>query len=140
MHTPQQVVRQLIDEVLNAQDYSMLPHLLHDEYRYRTPSEEFVGAEALRDLFRMYHAAFPDLQLHIDDMFGEGERVATAFTLTGTHDGEMMGLPATGRSVSVHGVIHSRVRDGRIVEEWELLDEATLLRQLQGPLDRGGEA
>jgi predicted ester cyclase len=41
-------------------------------------------------------------------------------------------MPATGRRVSVHGIIHSRVRDGRIGEEWELMDEATLLRQMEG--------
>jgi steroid delta-isomerase-like uncharacterized protein len=132
MTPPQQIVRRLIEEVLNTQDYSVLPDLLHDEYVYRTPGEELVGAEALRGLFAIYHTAFPDLNLHIDDMFGAGDRVATAFTLTGTHDGEMMGMPATGRRVSVHGIIHSRVREGRICEEWELLDEATLLRQLEG--------
>lgn len=135
MTPQQQIVRRLIDEVLNGQDYSVLPALLHDEYVYRAPGEELVGPEALRGLFATYHAAFPDLNLRIDDMFGEGGRVATAFTLTGTHDGNLMGIPATGRSVSVHGVIHSRVRDGRIVEEWELIDEATLLRQLEGVPD-----
>lgn len=136
-HTPpqQQIVRRLIEQVLNGRDYSVLPALLHDDYVYRTPGEELVGAEALRGLFSMYHAAFPDLHLRIDDMFGEADRVATAFTLTGTNDGELMGMPPTGRRVSVHGIIHSRVRKGRIAEEWELLDEAALFRQLEGEAD-----
>ena len=133
MTPQQQVVHRLIHEVLNAKDYSVLPELLHDDYVYRTPGEELVGAEALEGLFRMYHSAFPDLQVRIDDMFGSGGRVATAFTLSGTNEGEMMGTPATGRQVSVRGVIHSRVVGGRIVEEWELLDMASLQRQL----DRG---
>ena len=47
----------------------------------------------------------------------------------------MMGMPATGRNVSVHGVIHSRVVDGRIAEEWELVDMAALLQQLSGATD-----
>lgn len=63
-------------------------------------------------------------------MFGAGDRVATAFTFQGTHSGELMGVPATGRRVTVHGTIHSRVEDGRIVEEWEILDLDTLYRQL----------
>ncbi len=132
MTPQQQVVRRLIDEALNGRDYSVLPDLLHDDYVYRTPGEELVGAEALQGLFGAYHVAFPDLDVRIDDMFGDGDRVATAFTLTGTNEGEMMGMPATGRRVSVHGVIHSRVVDGRIAEEWELVDMASLVRQLEG--------
>lgn len=132
MTRQQQVVRRLIDEALNAKNYSVLPELLHDDYVYRTPGEELVGAAALEGLFRMYHTAFPDLRVRIDDMFGEGARVATEFTLSGTNEGEMMGMPATGRQVSVSGVIHSRVEDGRIAEEWELVDMATLMQQLGG--------
>ena len=81
-------------------------------------------------LLTAYRRGFPDLELVIDDMFGDEDRVATAFTFIGTHLGELMGLPATGRSVSVHGTIHSRVDGGRIVEEWELLDLATMYQQL----------
>jgi len=132
MTPQQQVVRRLIDEALNAKDYSVLPELLHDDYVYRTPGEELVGPDALEGLFTMYHAAFPDLRIRIDDMFGSWDKVATAFTLTGTNEGEMMGMPATGRQVSVHGVIHSRVVDGRIAEEWELVDMAALQQQLGG--------
>jgi steroid delta-isomerase-like uncharacterized protein len=135
MTPQQQVVRRLIDEALNAKDYSVLPELLHDDYVYRTPGEELVGAGALEALFTMYHTAFPDLALQIDDMFGDGDRVATAFTLSGTNEGEMMGMPATGRRVSVHGIIHSRVVHGRITEEWELVDMASLVRQLEGRAD-----
>jgi steroid delta-isomerase-like uncharacterized protein len=131
--TPQQLlVHRLIHEALNGKDYSVLPDLLHEEYVYRTPGEELLGAESLQGLFMMYHAALPDLSVRIDDMFGDGDRVATAFTLSGTHEGEMMGMPPTGRPVSVHGIIHSRVRDGRIVEEWELVDLAALVEQLDG--------
>lgn len=133
--SPQQTtVRRLIEEVLNGRDYSVLPELLHENYVYRAPGEELRGVEALQGLFHTFHVAFPDLALEIDDMFGAGDRVATAFTLTGTHRGPMMGMPATGRSVSIHGIILSRLREGRIVEEWELVDFSTLMQQL-GPVD-----
>lgn len=132
MTPQQQIVRTLIERAINAQDYSVLPDLLHDDYVFRTPGEELVGEEALRGLFRMYHAALPDLHVRIDDMFGDGDRVATSFTLSGTHDGALMGTPPTGRRVSVRGVIHSRLRDGRIEEEWEILDESALVQQLTG--------
>ena len=126
---PQTVVRHLIDAI-NTRNHDALPDLLDPEYVYRAPGEERRGVEGLERLLTAYRQAFPDLAIVIDDMFGAGTRVATAFTFTGTHLGELMGVPATGRSVSVRGTIHSRVVGGRIVEEWELMDLATMYEQL----------
>ncbi len=123
------LVRRLF-EAINRKDYAALPDLIAPGYVYRAPGEEVRGVAGLEGLLTMYHRGFPDLELTIDDMFGSGGRVATAFSFTGTHLGEMMGVPATGRRVSVHGTIHSRVEHGRIVEEWELLDLATMYQQL----------
>ena len=128
---PQALVRRLI-EAINRQDYDALPELVHPDSVYRTPEDELRGIAGLRGLLAAYHRGFPDLELAIDDMFGAGDRVATAFTFNGTHLGELMGVPATGRRVSVHGIIHSRIQSGRIVDEWELLDLATMYRQLGG--------
>jgi steroid delta-isomerase-like uncharacterized protein len=125
----QNLVRRLIDAI-NRQDYDALQDLVDPDYVYRTPGEELRGVAALQGLLTAYHRGFPDLELVIDDMFGAGDRVATAFTFNGTHLGELMGVPATGRRVSVHGTIHSRVEGGRLVEEWELLDLATMYQQL----------
>ncbi|HSM03850.1 MAG TPA: ester cyclase [Longimicrobiales bacterium] len=125
----QELVRNLI-HAINDQDHDALPDLVSTDYVYRAPSEELKGLEGLRGLLSSYRQAFPDLELVIDDMFGDDGRVATAFTFTGTHLGELMGVPATGKRVSVDGVIHSRVEGGRIVEEWEILDLAGLYRQL----------
>ena len=123
------LVRRLFDAI-NRQDHDALPDLVAPDYVYRTPEEERRGVDGLQGLLTEYHRGFPDLELVIDDMFGAGDRVATAFTFNGTHLGEMMGVPATGRRVSVHGTIHSRVEGGRLVEEWELLDLASMYQQL----------
>lgn len=125
----QDVVRRLFGAI-NGQDYDVLSELVDPNYVYRTPGEELRGVEGLQGLLTAYHQGFPDLKLIIDDMFGDRGRVATAFRFTGTHLGELMGVPVTGRHVSVHGTIHSRVEDGRLVEEWELLDLATMYQQL----------
>jgi steroid delta-isomerase-like uncharacterized protein len=119
----------LIDAI-NSQDFEALQDLVDPDYLYRTPGEEVRGVAGLRGLLTAYRRGFPDLELVIEDMFGDESRVATAFTFNGTHRGELMGVPPTGRSVSVHGIIHSRVRDGRIVAEWELLDLSTMYQQL----------
>ena len=128
-HHAQDVVRLLFDAI-NHQDYDALPALVAPEYVYRAPGEELQGIEGLAGLLTAYRRGFPDLELVIDDIFGAGNRVATAFTFNGTHLGELMGVPPTGKRVSVHGTIHSRVEGGRLVEEWELLDLATMYRQL----------
>lgn len=130
LSSAQALVRRLIEDVINGQDYALLPELLHEDYVYRAPGEELAGPASLQALFTGYRKAFPDLHVRIDDMFGTRERIATTFTLTGTHRGPIMGLPATGRAVSVDGIVHSRMRDGRIADEWELIDMAGLMEQL----------
>ena len=127
--TAQDMVRRLF-EAINQKDYDALPDLVHPDYVYRAPGEELRGIEALRTLLTAYHRGFPDLELVVTDMFGSGDRVATVFTFKGTHLGDLMGIPATGKSVAVQGTIHSRVHEGRVVEEWELLDLATMYQQL----------
>jgi steroid delta-isomerase-like uncharacterized protein len=128
-HHAQDLVRRLIGAI-NNQDYQALPDLVDPDYVYRAPGEELRGIAGLESLLTAYRRGFPDLELVIDNMFGDEDRVATAFTFTGTHLGELMGVPATGKRVSVHGIIHSRVDGGRIVEEWELLDLATMYQQV----------
>ena len=53
-----------------------------------------------------------------------------AVTLTGTHRGDLLGIPATGKRIHVHGMVRSRMRDGRIADEWEVLDMQTMFEQL----------
>lgn len=134
----QDLVRRLF-HAINHRAYDALPDLVHPEYVYRAPGEELRGIGALRELLAAYHRGFPDLELVIEDIFGAGDKVATAFTFNGTHLGDLMGVPATGRRVSVHGTLHSRAQGGRIVEEFELLDLATMYEQLGlGAGEEGG--
>jgi len=119
-----------IDRVINAGDYSVLDELVHPDYVYRAPGQELQGVGAIRSLFEAYRSAFPDLHIDVDDLVAAGDRVAIAFTLTGTHAGALMGIEATGQRVSVDGTLFSRFEDGRIVEEWEVIDQFSLFSQL----------
>ena len=92
--------------------------------------EEARGADGLREIVEAYRAAISGLEVTIDQQFTEGDHVATRFTITGTHDGELMGVPPSGRPVEFTGITISRCRDGRIEEEWELVDTVGLLRQV----------
>lgn len=124
------VMRRFIDEVVNRGDASSLAELVHPDYVYRSPGEELRGPEGLTALLEGYRGAFPDLRVEIDELLIAGDATVLVFTLTGTHRGEFLGIPATGRSVNIQGMMRSRFRDGRIADEWEILDQLSLYEQL----------
>lgn len=88
------------------------------------------GRETWRQGAELMKQAFPDLQAHIDDIFAAQDRVAVRLTLRGTHSGEFLGVPATGRRVEYVSHEFYRVADGLIAEEWICSDMATLMRQI----------
>ncbi|MDJ0974222.1 MAG: ester cyclase [Planctomycetota bacterium] len=123
-------MRQLIDEVFNQGKLDVIPELVHPDYVYRSPGEQIDGADGLAALIGSYRGAFPDLHVHIDEMIATEDTTVTLVTLTGTHQGDLLGNPPTGRRVRIHGMIRSRFEDGRIRDEWELLDMLGLFEQL----------
>ncbi len=120
----------LIEEVFNKGNLSVLEEVIHTGYRYRSPTESMEGIEDLRAFVLAFRSAFPDLHIRIDDQISEGDKVATRITMTGTHLGDFLGMPATNQSVCIQGLVISHLKEGLIAEEWELLDQLTLLQQL----------
>ena len=77
-----------------------------------------------------YFAAFPDLRATVEDMIAEGDKVVTRWTMRGTHEGMVRDIPATGKQVTVKGVTIKRMANGKVVEEWSLIDMLGLLQQV----------
>jgi steroid delta-isomerase-like uncharacterized protein len=97
----------------------------------RTPLPiEATGAEKLKEVFGKLHRAFPDLRIAVEDLIEQGDKVVSRNTVTGTHLGEYMGLPPTGKPVAYNEIFIARVRDGRIAETWGVVDVLSQLRQL----------
>lgn len=88
------------------------------------------GSAGFADGVRRLLAAFPDARNEIHDIVAEGDRVVVRWTMTGTHTGGGLGIPATGRAVRITGMTMSRVVDGRITEHWIYRDDIAMLRQL----------
>jgi steroid delta-isomerase-like uncharacterized protein len=88
------------------------------------------GVEGAKAAHQIMLAGFPDYQTVIDDLIAEGDKVATRITMTGTHTGDFMGIPATGKSVSFTGIYIARIAKGKIVEHWGEEDSVSLLQQL----------
>lgn len=88
------------------------------------------GQDAVRQVVQMYLRAFPDLHFEIEQILSSGDHVTLRWRATGTHRGELMGIPATNRAADTHGCTVEEVRDGKIVREWVYWDTGNLLRQL----------
>lgn len=91
---------------------------------------ELRGQEGLVGMIQAFRTAFADLRVTVDHQIAEGDQVASRATFRGRHVGELMGIAPTGREVEFTAIAISRCRDGRIVEEWELIDMAGLMQQI----------
>jgi steroid delta-isomerase-like uncharacterized protein len=88
------------------------------------------GPSAWRKNAALFFKAFPDFQLVEEDMFAAGDRVAVRFRFTGTHRGEFLGMPATGKRVDYQSYELYRIADGKVAEEWICSDLLTILNQI----------
>ena len=96
------------------------------------------GLDGTKAFLGMFTSAFPDLTFTIGDQIAEGDRVVTRWTATGTHNGELMGIPATGKQVTVTGLDISRWSGGKRVENWGEFDQMGMMQQL-GVIPMPGE-
>jgi steroid delta-isomerase-like uncharacterized protein len=126
-----ELVRALHAELLGSRDLEVVDRFFaRDFVSHNTPPGFPPGVAGVKQFFAMFRDAFPDAAVTIDELVADGDRVAVATTLTGTHDGALMGVPATGRRVSVTGIDIVRVAEGEIVEHRGLTDIVGLMRQL----------
>ena len=88
------------------------------------------GRDGFRTFFQTLASAFPDARIEPAHMVADEEHVAIAYTLTGTHQGEFMGVAPTGNRIEVRGVQIGRFEDGKIVERWGSSNELGIMQQL----------
>lgn len=88
------------------------------------------GPEGFKAFFTEMRTAFPDLKVEPQTMLSEGDQVAFAYTLTGTHKGDFQGVAATGKSIEVRGMQIGRFEEGKMVERWGSSDELGILKQI----------
>jgi len=128
-------------DLINAGDVDGFGDLVADDF---VEHEEAPGLaptkEGVKAFFRMYLAAFPDLRMEAEDVLPSGDKVVARVRATGTHRGDFMGLPATGKAVDVQLVDIIRFGDdGLAHEHWGIVDQLTMMQQL-GALPEGASA
>ena len=117
-------------EVFNL---TVVDELFTPDYVHHNPSltpELQRGREAYKQIVNQFITAFPDLHTTVDDAIAEGDKVATRWTWRGTHKGEVMGIPATGKQVVISGVSIHRIATGKIAEGWINFDALGMMQQL----------
>ena len=126
------IVRRVNDEVWNMGNLEAIDELIADDFVTTVigAPEQIRGPDGFRDFVLMYRKAFPDLRLTIDDQIAEGETVVTRWTATGTHEGELMGIPPTGKQATTPGININRISRGKLVDGWGIFDQLGLLQQI----------
>jgi steroid delta-isomerase-like uncharacterized protein len=125
------VVRTFVEQFQAGHDWAVFDRIIDpDVVDHNAMPDTPPGREGVRALFEGFFAAFPDFRAEIHDQVGEGDKVVTYKTFSATHQGDFMGIPPTGAEVAFDVIDIVRVRDGRIVEHWNVVDQLALLRQL----------
>ena len=110
--------KRYIDEVFHKRNMAFIDEFLDPNLvEHREDIYAFLGA-------------FPDLHVTVEDLIAEGDKIVGRVTLTGTHQGELMGIPATGKKVSFSEILIARISNGKVVELWEVSDTMTMMQQL----------
>ncbi len=125
------LIREIIEEVWNKGDLAAVDRYFAPDYVDHTPFPgQGPGPEGYRQVVTAIREAFPDLHLTLGDILGEGDKVAFRYTMEGTHQGDFMGIPPTGKPFSVGGMIFARVAEGKAAERWANLDTLGMMQQL----------
>ena len=107
----------------------------------KTPEvvDEYVVDEGLKQHIAVFEAGFPRYWLKAEDMLIEGDKVAVRATFGGTHTGDLMGIPPTGKEIKGEGILIYRIENEKIVEFWPAFDQLTIMQQLGVIPPMGGE-
>ena len=117
-----------IYEAINTGNLDLLDKYVAADYAEH--SEGFQGVEPFKQQISAFRAAFPDLHVDIVEVVRDGDRFGSRTVITGTHTGELMGMPPTGKQISVEAVDLGRIENGQAKERWGGMNMFSLLTQL----------
>ena len=122
------IVGRLYEEAWDRGDLEVVDELVAESFWDHHHGQG--GPESLRGVIGSLRTTFPDMRFSVEDRVVEGSKVTTRFAISGTDEGGLLGLPATGRRVEFGGIFVDRVEGGKVAEHWGVSDMVGLLRQL----------
>ena len=133
------LVRRFVDEVQSGGNTDLIDEICSPEFvNHSAPPGLPADREGIKILTTMFKGAFPESYFSLEDMIAEGDKVVTRKTFHGTHEGEFMGIPPSGRTVNVSLIDVVRISEGRVVEHWSVGDNLGMMQQL-GVIPQPGE-
>lgn len=124
-------IRRAYEEMWNQRNVDVVDELAtEDMLNHAAPPDRQRGRQSLKDVVRMFESAFPDFCYEVEDVISEGDKMAVRDVFTGTHEGDFMGIPATGNHVTMEAIHIFRFENGRIAEHWVARDDLGMMRQL----------
>ena len=132
-------IRRLFDEIINRGNLDAADELMTEDFVDHGPMGVTHGVEAFKEMVGMWRTAVPDVHCAVEEAFSSGDMVAWNVRTTGTHTGEMMGIPPTGNRIELLSPNVGRVRDGRVAEHWADQSMFQFLQQI-GAIPEPGAA
>jgi len=133
------IVRRFYEEVWTQGNLAAADELTTADIVNETLQPPVHGLESLKQFVMIYRTAFPDFHFTLEDLIAEGDKVTVRFTCTGTQRGELLGIPPTGKRVTLTGIDIVRFADGKFAESWTNFDALGMLQQL-GVISAPGQA
>jgi predicted ester cyclase len=124
------IVQQFLDEVFNKRNPTFIDSACTPNITDHNLPPGLSGIEGMKLVAGMYLAALPDLHFSFEDLIAEEDKVVVRITISGTQQGELMGIPPSGKSFSVGGIEIYRLSGGKLVEHWLQTDQLSMLQQL----------
>lgn len=125
------VLGRFIEDVINQGKLDAADEIVEENFVELDPLPgQRQGREGLKEVIGMMRAAFPDIHWVVDETIAAGEKVVTRFTWAGTHNGTFLGIPPTGRKVTVKGVVIDRLSGGKMADSRILMDTLGMMQQL----------
>jgi len=124
------LVERFVEEFWNEGNLSTADELMAPDAQIHLPTGDMVKPHEAKGFAATWRESFPDWHSTFEELVAEGDRVAERWTGRGTHRGELMGIPPTGKRVEAPGSVFYRIVDGKIVELWGQLDMMSVMQQL----------
>jgi steroid delta-isomerase-like uncharacterized protein len=124
--------RRFFEDMLSKGNWALAQELMTPDAVMHHPASPvpISGREAIVGMLQGFRAGFPDLKITVEDIFGEGDKLAVRWRFKGTHTADLFGMPPTGKSGSIEGISLLRLSGGKIVEDWVAEDTMGLMKQL----------
>ena len=129
MSTQKDSIRRMFDEAINLGKLEVIDELFHPDFQTVTPQGSF-DLQGFKDYVVAWRTGFPDVHCEVSDLIEEGDRIAWRVRATGTHTGDFMGIPATGRSIDYDSLNIGTFKDGRAWRHQVVMEDAKMMTQL----------